>query len=441
MMDVATAHMFLSGGNGSREKNPMKTSSSSSKYLLLTALMWSFAVTAAKAFRWPNDWAESHWMINYQFGIVKRGLPGALLAPLFRVVDPLVYGQSVIRIVAGVWFLALVCTVLYICFRIIRNDHFSITSILISFVFITSPVVVIFAHYNGYYDVLIVCIAALAGLFLLHDRVLLSAVTLSVGILVHETIFMVGYPSILFMVLLLQSKKASFTRWQSLVAAAVKRYWPIFVIPLLVFGALSVFQSLLLDSTELREKWVTELARYSFIENGKHVGVANALTTSFYGYLKDQIKMFIPRLTDISFVIRFGGSVLLVLVVAWRKIKRHPRRLFLMVCLLFITILPLTMHAVAWDMYRIWGYPLVAALLALWGISEIEVCREPADQAEPLWPVIMASMVIVGQIFLPAPIMSGAVERFPNIERVLLYLPAGVIVLVIAARFSAARNK
>lgn len=419
----------------------MKANATSSKYLLLTALVWSFAVTAAKALRWPNDWAEAHWMINYKFGLIKRGLPGALLSPLFRVLDPQVYGQSVIRVVTTVFSLALVFTLVYICFRIIRNDHFSITSILTSFVFVTSPMVVMFAYFNGYYDILFVCIAALAGLFLLHDKVLLSAVLLSVGILVHETIFIVGYPSILFMALMLQSKKTSFTRWQPLVAASVKRYWPILVMPLLVFGALSVFQSLLLDSAELRKKLVTDLARYTFIENYRQVGVAQALTTSFYGYLRDQIQMFIPRIADISFVIRFGGSVLLVLVVAWRKVNKHPQRLFLFICLVFTTILPLSLHAVAWDTYRIWAYPLVAALLALWGISEIEVSRESDEQKEPLWPVIMASMMIVGQVFLPAPLMNDAVERFSSIARVLLYLPAGIVVMIIAAQFTTVRKE
>src|SRR5688500_10058539 len=42
------------------------------------SIAWSLLVTIARAIRRPNDFAEAHWLLDYQFGFVKRGLIGSL---------------------------------------------------------------------------------------------------------------------------------------------------------------------------------------------------------------------------------------------------------------------------------------------------------------------------------------------------------------------------
>ena len=48
--------------------------------LAALGLLWAFGVTLGRGLRRPNDWAEAHWLISYDFGFIKRGLAGSLLA-------------------------------------------------------------------------------------------------------------------------------------------------------------------------------------------------------------------------------------------------------------------------------------------------------------------------------------------------------------------------
>jgi hypothetical protein len=41
-------------------------------------LIWTFAVTICRAIRLPNDFSEAHWLLDYRFGPMKRGLIGSL---------------------------------------------------------------------------------------------------------------------------------------------------------------------------------------------------------------------------------------------------------------------------------------------------------------------------------------------------------------------------
>ena len=49
--------------------------------LIALGLLWAFGVTLLRGLRRPNDWAEAHWLIGYDFGLIKRGLPATLLRP------------------------------------------------------------------------------------------------------------------------------------------------------------------------------------------------------------------------------------------------------------------------------------------------------------------------------------------------------------------------
>ncbi|MCX6553302.1 MAG: hypothetical protein NTY02_20235, partial [Acidobacteria bacterium] len=48
-----------------------------------TGLMaWAMAVTVARAARYPNDFAEAHWLLDYRFGLIRRGLAGSIFTLL-----------------------------------------------------------------------------------------------------------------------------------------------------------------------------------------------------------------------------------------------------------------------------------------------------------------------------------------------------------------------
>jgi hypothetical protein len=85
-------------------------------------IVWTFVVTIARTIREPNDWAEAHWLLDYRFGFMKRGLIGTLcnaLAGLFG-------GQMNPRIIfplSAVAFCCMSAAILVILYRLSRQHQ------------------------------------------------------------------------------------------------------------------------------------------------------------------------------------------------------------------------------------------------------------------------------------------------------------------------------
>jgi len=43
----------------------------------LSLVGWAMVITMARAVRYPNDFAEAHWLLDYRFGFIKRALAGS----------------------------------------------------------------------------------------------------------------------------------------------------------------------------------------------------------------------------------------------------------------------------------------------------------------------------------------------------------------------------
>ena len=50
------------------------------RWTRLALVAWAMAVTMARAVRYPNDFAEAHWLLDYRFGFIRRGFAGTLLS-------------------------------------------------------------------------------------------------------------------------------------------------------------------------------------------------------------------------------------------------------------------------------------------------------------------------------------------------------------------------
>src|SRR6185369_16556609 len=86
---------------------------------MIVALGSALAATAARAVRLPNDFAEAHWLLDYRYGFIKRGLAGSVLNLAVRF--GLHVSASTIAWIAGVVFAALMATLLAISGRILAR--------------------------------------------------------------------------------------------------------------------------------------------------------------------------------------------------------------------------------------------------------------------------------------------------------------------------------
>ena len=122
------------------------------RQLLSTLLLLGLGVvTLGRTLRWPNDWAEAHWLLDYRFGFVKRGLLGQLLqwavAPFGGEV-----GEGAIRAVSAAAFAAFVVLLGYTVWRVLRATAFAPGAVAVAAAFVASPFLVMTGHLVGYFD-------------------------------------------------------------------------------------------------------------------------------------------------------------------------------------------------------------------------------------------------------------------------------------------------
>jgi hypothetical protein len=412
------------------------------QWLIGLGLGWGFVVTLLRGLRRPNDWAEAHWLISYDFGFLKRALPGTFLQLLIAPGRDLIAVESAILLVSS-FITAILCVVLLMMsVAILRQTHFAANTVFVLAALLTSPFIVMSAHLNGYFDGQIILLSWLAILFVWRGRSWAAALAIAIGLLIHETIFLIGFPAVLWAaVLRLYSQRRSgdhsnhsghSTAARS--TAGWLRHGPLhsllpFLLPVLLFIFLFIQQSLAFDPLTLEHELTAYLQKFAFIEYDQEVIVPRAYTKSFVAYVQTQGPRFAGRLftPGLMATILPNLALSLWLLRQWLRGGRFPKSVVAIGLLL--PLLPLGLHLVAWDTSRIWTYPLMVALLLLWTATQAAAPGR-LEKANSLLLTIASPLVIALNLFSRIPLMDWRVERFTPVVRLLLYLP---LLLALAA--------
>ena len=392
--------------------------------LIALGLLWAFGVTLLRGLRRPNDWAEAHWLIGYDFGLIKRGLPATLLRP-FTAASP-ERAEMAITLVATA-LTALLCLVLIaVCGSILRRAGFSRNAVVAVAVFATSPFVVMTGHLNGYFDAPIVLLTVLAVTLAWRGRAGWAALALTIGLLVHETIFIIGFPTVIWAALLANRRDVATGQ------AAARRLAPLLA-PLVAFAALFVYQSFAIDAAELESTLITHLESFPFIQYDQEVIVPRAFAKSFVAHFQSQSPRVWGRLFDPGLMLAMLPTVAVWLLFIRQALRaaNMPRRLIMAAGLL--PFLPLALHLIAWDTARIWSYPIIVALLVGWvACLAAEPTRLRAADSRLLTVLGLSTLPL--NVFGRVPLMDWRVERFSNWWRAALYAPAAIVLLGRVAR-------
>ena len=392
--------------------------------LIALGLLWAFGVTLLRGLRRPNDWAEAHWLIGYDFGLIKRGLPATLLRP-FTAASP-ERAEMAITLVATA-LTALLCLVLIaVCGSILRRAGFSRNAVVAVAVFATSPFVVMTGHLNGYFDAPIVLLTVLAVTLAWRGRAGWAALALTIGLLVHETIFIIGFPTVIWAALLANRRDVATGQ------AAARRLAPLLA-PLVAFAALFVYQSFAIDAAELESTLITHLESFPFIQYDQEVIVPRAFAKSFVAHFQSQSPRVWGRLFDPGLMLAMLPTVAVWLLFIRQALRaaNTPRHLIMAAGLL--PFLPLALHLIAWDTARIWSYPIIVALLVGWVAC---LAAEPARLrvADSRLLTVLGLLTLPLNVFGQIPLMDWRVERFSNWWRAALYAPAAIVLLGRVAR-------
>jgi hypothetical protein len=392
--------------------------------LIALGLLWAFGVTLLRGLRRPNDWAEAHWLIGYDFGLIKRGLPATLLRP-FTAASP-ERAEMAITLVATA-LTALLCLVLIaVCGSILRRAGFSRNAVVAVAVFATSPFVVMTGHLNGYFDAPIILLTVLAVTLAWRGRAGWAALALTIGLLVHETIFIIGFPTVIWAALLANRRDIATGQ------AAARRLAPL-IAPLVAFAALFVYQSFAIDAAELESTLITHLESFPFIQYDQEVIVPRAFAKSFVAHFQSQSPRVWGRLFDPGLMLAMLPTVAVWLLFIRQALQaaNTPRHLIMAAGLL--PFLPLALHLIAWDTARIWSYPIIVALLVGWVAC---LAAEPARlrAADSRLLAMLGLLTLPLNVFGRVPLMDWRVERFSNWWRAALYAPAAIVLLGRVAR-------
>jgi len=289
------------------------------------------------------------------------------------------------------------------------------------------------AHLNGYFDNITVILSFLASIFIIKNKILMASLILTFGFFIHESIFLIGFPSVFFITFfkyfrLKKIEKKIFFNF-------ISRYLMVFLVPLISFFLITTCHGTS-EKMAISTKVTEYLSQFGFIHENKNITVPKALTTPLLYYLETQSSQFLLRILDPVFLFHTGMPVFCFLFMIFNILKNNYGHFLMILFVSFLLIiLPLALHAVAWDTSRIWTYPLIVGLFTLWGVCEVTPKIEIAGH-ESLSYLAALWIVINFQLFLLTPLMDGEQERFSNEIRVLLYgLPLLLVMTVVEKHY------
>jgi hypothetical protein len=405
----------------------MKTSHPLNRFIEF-GILWMFGITILRGLHRPNDWAEAHWLITYQFGFLKRALPGTLLNPFITQQNAEILITIISTILLGIFFIVLA----WMCLGLLRTCDYKLETTLTILSFLTSPYIVMSAYLNGYYDNLLILFSIAGILLVLQGKHAMAAVVMTIGILVHENIFLVGLPSVLFAVLYCQVEKDGRFNLKNIFQQALPFLFPVFA-----FIALFLYQSYYLNGNLLRNQLTVHLSQFEFVERNRNMRVPDAFTISFLDYTERQSQFFLVRIFNQNYLMRILPTLILMLLFTGNITPQHKNKNILLTLLMAVSLVPLSLHLIARDTSRIWTFPLIVAFLGLWTISKGMGENKHTNKPHILY-IVACTAVIMHNIFLQIPLMSGVSERYSNDMRLWLYLPAFALVYVV--HFIAQKN-
>jgi hypothetical protein len=372
----------------------------------LFVLYLFFIFTISKSIRLPNDWSEAHWMIGYQFGFIKRGLPGAILNLFFDVNSDF---ETIIIILSFVIFAVFSIALILVTHKILLNNSIRIDDLFICSIFLTSGYIVMSAHLVGYYDNILVLLLLFSLYLIQIKRFLLSFILLGISVLIHETTLVLSLPIVLFHLYIKYHNSGTKTNLTYL--------FKVTSIPLITFILLTVVQYYFkIDTNAI----ILHLENFPFIHEHYQTIVPDAFTHSFFDYLKNQLPSLPRRLLNKNFIVIYGIPTVSIFFLIWKKMnttKNNEKQIFIIYIL--TSLLPLSLHAIAWDTSRIWSYILITSFL---GYFSLKINGKLVKEHATLYVLLIFLFSIGINFILVTPLMDEQIERYNLLIRIISFL-------------------
>ena len=246
--------------------------------------IWTLAVTLWRTRRLPNDYAEAQWLLTWEFGFVKRGLPGTLLAWSASLLSARVT-PFLLASVATALFAAFCGAKLFIAFRIGRRAAWSPGAVLTCLVFLSSPFFVMQMDVIGYFDGLILATGALSVALVARDRPWSAAALQALALLVHEQSLALAYPAVVFCTAMNHRYGRPKHKWQN---------WLALIVPLAAFVVLALIWERT-TTPDVIAQYGSKLKLAGFVGENRDVWAPEWLFRSFLDSYRAESPLFQRR--------------------------------------------------------------------------------------------------------------------------------------------------
>lgn len=382
------------------------------KSLLIFLYLYALIFSVSKAIRMPNQWAQSHWLLDYRFGFIKRGLAGEIFGFLSAKNTFSITVLS-IGIIAVLYFL-----IVKIALKVTWNNEKSYSGILFFVIFLLSQYIVFSAHLIGYLDHVIFLLAILAVYLIIRKKLFLSSLIAVFSVFIHEISVILMLSACCLAIIMNDTSIRNFS-FKNIFAKTTLTNLAIFlVLPVFAAVSISFFQEI---NGENYYSQIFNYLRQSSIPENVSGSVSSAYTKSFTYYFKDQHEHFIQRLFISKATIFYGIPLLFLLWVIFKEFKLK-QNIQLLILLILISFIPLLLHSIAYDTYRIWSFPFMILFLIFWILSsgfKGDNQTEIVSRREIVF--FMISFLLVSLI--PNILFDGETERFSLPVKFVLMLP------------------
>lgn len=379
-------------------------------FLYLYALIFS----VSKTIRIPNQWAQSHWLVDYRFGFIKRGLAGELFGFL-SVKNTFSITVLSILILAVLYFL-----IVKIALKTTLNNSGSYYRILFFVIFLLSQYIVFSAHLIGYLDHIIFLLTILAVYLTIRNKILLASLVAVFSIFIHEISVVLLLPVCCFAIIANQIPERQFFIRDIFSRSLLKKFALFLIFPSLTAFFISFYQEINGGNYYAQ---IFSYLRQSSIPANVADSVCSAYTKSFTYYFREQYEHFFQRIFISKATIFYGIPIVFLLWLIFKEFKLK-QNIHLFIILILITGVPLILHSIAYDTYRIWTFPYMILFLGFWILSVKTGKLEQTEPEQPLvWEVIFFMVAFLFVSLIPTQLFDGETEKLSLAIKTILVLP------------------
>lgn len=347
------------------------------KILTFTAALICLATTSARGISGIHEWAYSNWLLGYDLGFIKRGLPGTLIHWLTTYIpDSTATTLQLIDIISGFIFLIMAALLLLIGFKTIHQQRQEPVVTIFLITYCVSPAISMAGNLIGYYDQIITIITITSLFLCINNLLFIAGLTSATAVFIHESVITNTIP-LLFLWNICQSNRDGNlwrrTFWFNLLKLAGPA--------LIVFVAIFINQQII-NTAELSNK-IIELLMHNLAQNTERARYyAEMLTHSFTEYITTESEKFTDRITDINYTTSILPFIIASAALTWHQTKNKTNRLTLFVFFTLASIAPLTLHLIAFDTERIWTMPITSTFISIWILSSTGQLEIKHDNTE-----------------------------------------------------------